>query len=332
MQPMVLVTGANGFVGRRLCELLLASGYRVRAAVRNVTDARAVHANLQFVSTGDLVAFDDWQTLLRDVGAVVHLVARTHVMDEFGESALPTYRALNVDVTRRLAYACSRRGVGHFVLMSSIKAVGNGSNEIYRETTPCRPEDSYGISKLEAEQCAEEILSPTACKWTILRPPLIYGTGVQGNFLRLLKLVQRGVPMPAITNARSVAHVDNVVDATMHCLRHPTNDTFHVADPDPISTADLMRYMSEGLGRSPLLLPVPKALLAGIGSATGWHEEMKRLVGSLTVSSEKLMHELGWQPKVRTAEGVVMTAGSYASRPWDAEADQTEERELRRAA
>lgn len=332
MQTKVLVTGANGFVGRRLCEHLLASGYQVRAAVRNAPVTRAFHSNLQFVSTGDLIAFDDWQTLLQDVGAVVHLVARTHVTDEFGDAALPAYRALNVDVTRRLAYACARRGVGHFVLMSSIKAVGNGSNEVYRETTPCRPEDSYGISKLEAEHCVEEILNPTSCQWTVLRPPLIYGTGVQGNFLRLLKLVQRGVPLPAITNARSMAHVDNVVDATMHCLRHPTNAIYHVADPDPVSTADLMRYMSKGLGRSPLLVPVPKALLAGIGSATGWHEEMKRLVGSLTVSPQKLVQELQWQPKVRTADGVIMTAGAYASRPWDDEAVRIDQHEWQRAA
>ena len=146
----ILVTGAQGFVGRRLCHALVERGYAVRAAIRSQRTLQQSR-NLELFETGDLGFFVDWSTLLKDVTAVVHLIARTHITDEYGQSALGEYRRTNVELTRRLAKATVRAGVEKFVYMSSIKAVGNGASLDYCETTPCNPEDSYGISKWEAE-------------------------------------------------------------------------------------------------------------------------------------------------------------------------------------
>ena len=321
----VLVTGANGFVGQPLCRELVQQGFAVRAAVRKqqtLQDSEFV----KVIEVGDLSQFANWSMLLERCDAVVHLVARTHVTDEFGTSALANYRRTNVDVTRRLAKAATRAGLSHFVFMSSIKAVGNGANEAYSESTTCAPEDSYGITKLEAEQELISALRGTGCHYTILRPPLVYGPNVRGNFLKLLKFVKRGVPMPAVSNARSMVHVGNLVDAVIRCLRSAEahSELFHVADEYPISTSELVRTMARGMDCRARLVPLPQTLLRTFGTALGRGEEMKRLVGSLTVSTDKLQNKLGWHAKLSIDEGVLETSRLYAQQPWIEEVKETE--------
>ena len=274
----------------------------------------------EYVLTGDLTTFANWRQLVRDVDAVVHLVARTHVTDEFGAAAMQKYRAVNVDVTRRLAKAAREVGVERFVYLSSIKAVGNASDEPLTETHLCAPMDSYGITKLEAEQTLQEVLSGSNCDFTILRPPLVYGVGVKGNFLRLLNLVQRGMPLPKIGNQRSMVHVSNLVDVVSLALSHEgaRNQIFHVADSAPVSTSELVSHIAAGMGRGSRLMPVPQTLLTQLGRAIGKQEEMRRLVDSLTVSIEKATIQLDWTPRVSTAEGVKRTSTAFAAMPWSA--------------
>lgn len=332
----VLVTGAQGFVGRPLCRTLANKGYNVRAAVRRSNDTLDAIGRINVFETGELTHFANWQQLLRDVDAVVHLVARTHVTDEYGAAAMAEYRQVNVDVTRRLAKACVREGVSQFVYMSSIKAVGNGARLAYTETTKCQPEDSYGITKLEAEQQLRSTMNGTACGLTILRPPLVYGPGVGGNFLRLMKLVEKGVPLPSVANARSMVHVSTLVDAVVRCLRCEKADDnlFHVSDPLPVSTSDLVRYMAMGLNRKTVLVPVPKLLLSSAGHLVGKQEEIKRLIGSLTVSTEKIVRELNWRQLMSTKEGVIEVCRNYRISPWGSSSkpkDQTDaQRNVRR--
>lgn len=320
MRQTVLVTGANGFVGQHLCKELLSRGYRVRAAVRSSTTQLPLHDRCEVYRTGDLSDFSAWHDLLRGVDGVVHLIARTHVVDEFGDAAIESYRSLNVDVTGRLADAARTMEVRRFVFMSSIKAVGNGAESEYHESTPCAPEDSYGISKLEAEQCVADVLVDRS--YAILRPPLVYGPGVKGNFLRLLKLVRRGIPLPSVQNHRSMVHVENLVDATICCLSNPTNGVFHIADPQPISTADLVRNMALGFQKKAFLIPMPGRLATQLGRIAGRSEELKRITGSLTVSIDRIRELCGWVPVVETPEGVQRVASAFATSPWDLQPEQ----------
>ena len=317
IRQRVLVTGAQGFVGRRLCAKLVEAGYSVRAAVRSVNGLHGA-AQVEWFETGDLGSFNAWSSLLEGVTTVIHLIARTHITDEYGDSAISEYRRTNVDLTRRLASAAVRAGTSRVIYMSSIKAVGNGSVEAYSESTPCRPEDSYGISKLEAERTLAETVRGSDCEYTILRPPLVYGVGVCGNFLRLLQLVRRGVPLPGVKNSRSMVHLENLVDATIRCLHSDAarNELFHVADPEPISTGDLVRCMAHGQGRTPLLVPLPRVFLAQLANVFGKGDEMKRLVGSLSVSSDKIGQRLGWMAKLTTEEGVVDVSRAFATNAW----------------
>ncbi len=332
-EKTVLVTGGNGFVGQYVCRQLMEMGNRVRVPTRTLMQSRN-HA-CEFVPTGDLTTFANWRQLVRDVDAVVHLVARTHVTDEFGAAAMQKYRAVNVDVTRRLAKAALDVGVKHFVYLSSIKAVGNESNEPLTEIHPCNPVDSYGITKLEAEQNIQDVLGNSDVGYTILRPPLVYGVGVKGNFLRLLNLVQRGMPLPRITNRRSMVHVSNLVDIVCLALTNERarDQIFHVADAQPVSTAELVSHIAAGMGRGSRLMPVPQNLLTQLGRAIGKQEEMRRLVDSLCVSIEKVTTELNWTPPVSIADGVRRTSTHFAANPWTvAKPDSTKKTSTAKAA
>lgn len=313
----VLVTGARGFVGTAMCRCLLHRGYHVRAAVREPVFIQE-HPNLETYVAGDLRSFQAWPQLLHRVDAVLHLVARTHIVDDFGCGVEEAYRRVNVGVTQRMAEAAIRARVEHIVFMSSIKAVGNGASQPYSETTTCLPEDSYGISKYEAEQVLVATLKNADCDYTILRPPLVYGEGVRGNFLRLMQLVRRGIPVPAVSNSRSLVHVDSLVDASVCCLGSAAsrNQIFHIADPNPLSTAELVRHIAKGLRRTPLLIHLPQRLARQVGMVLGKGEQMKRLAGSLTVEAQKITEQIGWQSLVDTREGVARTARAYLQSPW----------------
>lgn len=312
----VLVTGASGFVGRKLCHALIDQGREVRALVRR--------PNLQLpsqctqITSGDLTQFLNWAEAIAGVEAVVHLVARTHMTDEFGNAAMQRYREVNVDITRRLARAARERGVRRFVYLSSIKVVGNASAMAMHEGLPCRPVDSYGMTKWEAEQVLRRQLLGSGTSYTILRPPLVYGPGVRGNFLRLLRFVQRGIPFPAIHNRRTMVHVENLVDAICRCLEHPAalDQTFHVADTSSISTAELMRAMARGMDKRIYLVPMPALLLRMLGRLAGRREETRRLVDSLAVSAETIRRRLDWQPPWDVTDGVEATSRAFACEDW----------------
>lgn len=321
----ILVTGAQGFVGRHLCRELIRKGFVVRALVRKRNPQllpkmdSTGQSRFGIIETGDLLEFADWPAVLRDVQAVVHLVARTHTTNEFGLDALEQYRAINVDVTRRLAEAATSEGVQHFVYMSSVKAIANESSEPLCEHAPCLPADSYGVSKLEAEQTLKQTLADASTSYTILRPPMVYGVGVKGNFLRLMRLIRRGIPMPNIDNQRSIVHLENLVSAVVRSLNSPAakNEVFHVTDGEPISTTELVNAMGAGFGTKARLVPVPQLVLSQLGRVVGRHEEVQRLTGSLTMSTDKIETVLDWQPTFGTVEGVARTCRAFLSEPWE---------------
>ena len=315
----VLITGADGFVGQHLCSYLAGCGFDVRAAVRQLR-AKPPHA-VDVAETGDLAQFNGWAKILRDVDAVVHLVARTHMTGEYGKAALGKYRAVNVDVTRRLVREAISHGVQRFVFLSSIKAVGESSDRGMGEEDPCVPLDSYGVTKFEAEREIVRCCRQTDCRYTILRPPLVYGPGVRGNFLRLMGLVRRGIPLPVVNNRRSVIHVQNLVEAIGCCLSSPASrdQLFHVADSDPVSVSDMLRSMARGLGCPPRFVQLPRIVVKAGGHLLGRRAEANRIAGSLILSTSKIAHRLGWHPSVSTSDGIVSTCQEYRQRPWSAD-------------
>jgi len=307
----VLVTGASGFVGRALCDVLAASGRRVRKAVR-----MPVPGLSDSVAVGDIGLDTGWRAALEGVSSMVHLAARTHVLRETAPDPLAEYRRINVSGTERLARSAAAHGARRFVFLSSVKVNGERTEgRPFTEDDAPHPADAYGISKWEAEQALSRIAAETGLEVVVLRPPLVYGPGVKGNFLRLMNLVARGVPLPlgAVANRRSFIYTGNLAGAIVQALDAPqaAGRTYLVSDGEDVSTPDLVRALARALGVKPRLLSLPLAALGLGATLAGKRAEFERLTGSLQVDSSRIRQELGWEPRYSLTQGLTETARWY---------------------
>ena len=311
---MILITGATGFVGKPLCVRLSAVG-PIRALARTAYTTstefgRGPHK--QWLEIDDLCTVSNWRPLLDGIEAVVHLAARTHVLRDSSSDPLTAYRRINVQATETLARAGVKAGVKRFIFLSSIKVNGERSlGQPFHESAEPRPVDAYGVSKWEAEQVLSRIAAETGLEVVIVRPPLVYGPGVKGNFLRLLEIARRGWPLPlaSVRNLRSYVYVENLVDALVTCATHPkaAGKTYLVGDNSDLSTPELIGQLSSRSGARARLLPFPPGILLGAAKLAGRGGEASRLLGSLQVDSSLIRAELGWTPPFNVSEGLDRT-------------------------
>ncbi|WP_148717336.1 UDP-glucose 4-epimerase family protein [Chitinolyticbacter meiyuanensis] len=306
---MILVTGASGFVGSRLCERLVQDGVAVRPVVRQ--------ARVGAYQVKSLDADTDWSGALSDVTEVVHAAARVHVMDEVALDPLAEFRKVNVEGTLHLARQAAVAGVKRFVFISSIKVNGEQTapGHPFRADDAPAPMDPYGVSKNEAEQGLLAFAHETGMEVVIIRPPLVYGPGVKANFAKMMATLARGVPLPfgLVDNRRSLVALDNLVDLITVCLRHPAaaNQIFLAGDGEDLSTAQLLRRLADALGRPARLLPVPIGLMSGVARLLGKKAFTQRLFGSLQVDIEKNRQCLGWVPPVSVDDGLRRAAAHF---------------------
>ena len=308
-----LVTGATGFVGRALTAALLRGRHTVRAATRS---AGLAMANVEPVQVGTIDGTTPWVAALRDVDVVIHLAARVHVMHDRAADPLAAFREVNTQGTLNLARQAAAAGVKRFVFVSSVKVNGECTQpgSAFTEEDAPNPQDAYGLSKLEAEQGLRAVAALTGMEVVIIRPPLVYGPGVQANFAALMKAVQRGWPLPlgALRNQRSLVALDNLTDFIVTCSTHPqaANQTFLVSDGRDLSTAELVRGLARAAGAPARLLPIPVWLLQAVASVLGKRAAAQRLCGNLQVDIAKARRLLGWTPPVSVDEGLRRTVGS----------------------
>lgn len=334
LHSKILVTGSDGFVGSHLCRELLFRGACVLAARRVRSDIRAETGSeilkkrinveqkphLQNIVIGDIGPNSDCTQVLVGVNAVVHLAARVHMMHDTASDPLAEFRKVNVEGTRRVAESAAKAGVRRFLFLSSVKVVGevteDGMSPLTEADLP-QPKDAYGVSKWEAEQTLREIEQRTDLEVVIIRPPLIYGPAVKGNFLSLIRLVERGIPLPfaSIRNQRSLLGLTNLADLICCCLVHPAaaGETFHASDGDDVSTPELVRRISQALGRSSRLLAIPLWMTKLSGTVTGKSEQVKRLCSSLQIDSSKVRQVLDWTPPCTMAEELARVAAWRAT-------------------
>lgn len=305
-----LVTGANGFVGRAVCGELMRRHVFVRGAVRSPLNASGL--SCEYAAIGNLGPDTDWRAALSGIDVVIHLAARVHVMRENAADPLAAFREVNVTGTERLARAAASNGVKRLVYVSSIKVNGEQTAGVpYSELDVPAPQDPYGVSKYEAEQALHRVALETGLEVVIVRPPLIYGPDVGGNFLRLLKLMSWGVPLPlaSVRNRRSMIYLGNFVDALIICAMHPAaaGKTYLVSDGEDISTPLLMQNMANLMGKHSRLWPLSPFLLKMAGKMTGMSGEIERLIGSLQIDSAGIRRELGWLPPYSMQQGLSET-------------------------
>ncbi|NTV12503.1 MAG: NAD-dependent epimerase/dehydratase family protein [Desulfobulbaceae bacterium] len=319
MHKQVIVTGAAGFVGRQLCRVLSAQGWTVLAGVRSAAAGAGLGLG-RLVEIGNVEEQQDWSGLLRGCQALVHLAGRVHVMHDSAAYPLGQYLAANTEATRRLAEGAAQAGVRRFILVSTIKVSGEGSplagdGQVWPEDQPPAPEGPYAVSKARAEAELQTVCRQGGMEFVIVRPPLVYGPGVRANFLRLLRLVDKGWPLPlaSLSNRRSHIGVGNLADFIACCLEHPAaaNQIFQVADREPFSTPGLIRALAVALARPARLFPFPPQLLRAAAIALGSRPVWERLAGSLLVDTGKAEALLGWRPPLDPAEELAATATWY---------------------
>jgi len=300
-RPTVLVTGANGFVGRHLVPVLAQNGWVVRRAVR--TSAQDAND----VVIGELGPTTDWNAALAGADAVVHLAARVHRQND--EHALDLYHSVNVEGTLHLARCAMAAGVRDFIFVSTILVHGrsNSGRPPFREDDVLTPRGLYGMSKAAAEAGLKELVAGSAMRVTVIRPPLIYGVGAKGNFALLEKAVRRGIPLPLanVDNRRAFLSAQNLASFVLHRLKHKGEpfDVFLVADSEQVSTGEFIERLARAAHTSPRLFRMPIPLLSALLKASGRREANDSLLGSLELDLSKVA-TIGWQPPLTLDEGL----------------------------
>ena len=316
----ILITGASGFIGRSLCKTLSTSGRFFRGAVRSI-ESISIDARSNYVSIGDISTKINWKNALANIDCIIHCAGRVHVMNETKKNELEIYRSINVQGTKLLAQEAAKAGVKRLVFLSSIKVMGESTdnnhtnmdakkknNFFFKYNDVPNPGDSYSKSKLEAEKILWEISSITGLEIVVIRIPLVYGYGVKGNLMRLIKLINFGIPLPfsCINNKRSLIGIDNLVDLLIRCCDHPNakGKTFLASDGKDLSTPDLINYLALFMGQKVRLFPLPIFLLKFLGTIFGKKNEINRLVGSLRLDNYYTRNILNWIPPVSIKEGI----------------------------
>lgn len=322
MGDRILITGATGFIGLAMRDCLLEAGYPVRGVARVTSRIpqrpTSDFAGLDWVVLHDRSTERETDDAMQDVQIVVHLAARVHVMVDDASNPPREFQRVNADWTERLAVRAAAQGVRRFVYLSSVKVNGEQTVVPFTEEDPPNPQDPYGVSKWEAEQALARISTQTGMETVVVRSPLVYGPGVRGNFLQLLNMLPRGIPLPlaSIRNQRSLVYLGNLVDAVLRCIQdsRAACRTYLIRDDEDLSTPELVRRLGLAMGSNVCLWPCPTSLLQWMGQAAGKGDMVGRLVGSLQVNSSKIQTELDWRPPYTVNVGLSETAAWFRAR------------------
>lgn len=310
----VLVTGANGFIGRALCAHLAQRGDEVTAAVREPDRARGI-ACARAVAVGDIGPATDWREALTGIEAVVHTAARVHVGPSRGARDFAKSLAVDAGGTRALGLAAAEAGARRFVFLSTVKVLGETTEgrAPFSESDPPAPapDDPYARSKAAAEAELANIAAARRLEIVVLRLPLVYGPGARANFAALVRLCRLAPPLPfaSVANRRSLLFLGNLADAVALVLAHPkaAGETFMVRDGEDVSTPELIRKIAGHLGRPARLFPCPPAFLRLAARLAGQGARARRLLDSLSVDDRKLRDRLGWRPPFSLDRGLALS-------------------------
>ncbi len=317
MSKLICITGTTGFVGSSLLPTL-SQHHQTHAITR--------------AKFGDLLSTTDYSAALTHAEVVIHLAARVHIMHDTSTDPLKEFRRTNTAGTINLARQAATAGVRRFIYLSSIKVNGEhtqpdkpftADDQLNSYSPPLQKEglgedflkDPYAQSKQEAEQALHQLALETGMEVVIIRPPLVYGAGVKGNFKSMMNWINNGITLPlgSIHNHRSLVALPNLIDLITTCIDHPTaaNQTLLVSDGEDLSTTDLLRRLSLALGKPSRLIPVPQKLLETTLNLLGKQAIAQRLCGNLQVDISKTKELLGWTPPISVDAALHQTAQAY---------------------
>lgn len=305
---LTLITGASGFVGTHLFQEMRKRGLPVRGVSRQKRPGLVT-----IPSYGPEV---DWTAYLAGVDVIVHLAARVHVMRETAKDPLAEFRAANVGATLNLARQAARAGVRRFIFVSTIKVNGESTEagKPFTADDPPNPQDSYAISKAEAEAALKALGAESGMEVVIIRPPLVYGPGVGGNFRSLINWASRGVPsiFSGIDNKRSLIFVGNLCDLIITVLAHPkaADQTFLVCDGPAVSTHELLMGITAAYGNKCRSIKISGPVLQVASVITLQQSKVRRLLENLEIDDHATRQHLSWNPAYTTEAAISATASA----------------------
>jgi nucleoside-diphosphate-sugar epimerase len=303
----VLVTGASGFIGRHLRRTLADNGFDAVGAVRGagpVLDPRSY-------VVGDIGPATDWRAALHGVDMVVHTAGRAHILRDTAADPDAQFMRVNAEATAALVAAAVAAGVRKFVYLGSIGVLGSDSGAApFTAASVPQPHNAYARSKLAGEVAAQ-FSAGTQLEVVVLRLPLVYGPGVRANFLRLMRLIDSGWPVPlgAVRNRRSLLSIWNLCDLVVKVLRHPAapGSTWLVSDGEDLSTPELIGKIARAMRRQVRLVAVPVGLLRWLGAISGHEAQVRQLCGSLTLDTSATREHFHWLPPVSVDDALALT-------------------------
>jgi len=306
-----MVTGSEGFLGKSLCNTLVQKKYNISKVSRFLVDNK--EANL------DLENYINWKPHLSDIDILIHTAGRVHIKKDSNKENFDLYKKINVEATINLANQAAMCGVKRFIFISSIKVVGEKSivNKPFNESNFLESTDPYAKSKIEAEEALVKISKKSNMDIVIIRPPLVYGPDVRGNFLSLMQWLYRGIPLPlkAVRNLRSFISLYNLIDFIILCIEHPKarNETFFVSDDEDVSVVDLIVKISKVMNKSVNLVYIPIIILKFFSIFLAKRDAVNKLTDSLQINISKAKSFLNWKPIINCDKAIELTVNHYLS-------------------
>ncbi len=311
---MILVTGATGFIGKAVADALAAEGEKVVLLARELRTTGEIRKGVKWMAIGDIAERTDWVPVLEGVSHVINLAARAHVLHETEQDPFREFMRVNCDAAVRLFAAAQKSGVRGFLQLSSVGVVGATSKRgtPITEATPLNPQGLYARSKLAADTALIDMARGGPTSLVILRPPLVCGPGASGNLARLVRLVEKRLPLPLkqVRNRRSLLALANLVSATSAVIgrwrREPANGVYVLADNEVVSTSEIIVALREGLGRPPGLFSIPNELLSAVLKLADGklHDQ---LLADLEIDASGFSAAFAWSPITSTHRALVQT-------------------------
>ena len=286
----VLVTGASGFIGKRLCKAIKPKP--------KVIGRRSVKGYETVIL--DLAVDTPSPRLMKGVKTVFHLAAVTHDIRNSDDLRLH-YLNLNVRGTKKLARAAADAGVQKFIYISSVKA-DVGSDDMDGEDADSTM-NIYGQTKREAEQELASISQDSEMDFVILRPTLVYGPDVKGHLSVMLKAIEKGFfpPLPPTNSAKLMIHVDDLIEAMLIVAKdeRANGKTFVVSDGHRYTAREVYEILSEVQGKKPKSWFVPEIVFLLLRRTHPFFREKIDKLFSNQASITNELSALGFQTNLR---------------------------------